>query len=418
MSIRRVKALAAQKVDKVVAVAVIKFNSKRFSKTLIATATLGITFPLTAAILPADRFDALVHSYDGGGMDINGPSLLIRKMLGTSTSVSANYYVDSISSASIDVITSASPYKEERKEHSVGVDYLHDKSIWSFNYTNSKENDYKAETYSIGVSQDFFGDLTTLSMGYSRGKDDVMQIEKDASGIKSLSQTFGTKAADRHNFSLGLSQILSKHLIAGLDYDLITDTGYLNNPYRSARYADNTSVGENYPNTRSSNAVAAKLKYYLPYRAAISGEYRLFNDTWGISSNTLAIEYSHPIKNDWIIDLRLRHYDQSAASFYSDLFPGTAPVQESEIFRARDKELSTFTNQTIGFSASYDLSQHGWKFIDKGSINFSVDHMMFDYQDFRNAPLSKTPNTSINYGEEPFYNFSSNVMQVYLSVWY
>ncbi len=400
----------AQKADKVVVVVVIKNNRKRLSKVVIAAATLGITFPLTAAILPADRLDALIHSYDGGGMEINGPSLLIRKMLGTSTSVSANYYVDSISSASIDVITSASPYKEERKEHSVGIEYLHDKSIMSLNYTNSEENDFSAKTYSVGISQDFFGDLTTLSMGYARGKDDVMRIEKRPDGTKSLDTNFGTEYADRHNFRLGLSQILSKHLIAGMNYELITDKGFLNNPYRTVRFADGSANEfEEYPNTRSSNAVTAQLKYYLPYRAAVSGEYRLFSDTWGINANNIKLAYTHPIDKEWIIDLRYRHYDQSRASFYSDVF-NTPGVQT---FMARDKELSTYTNQTVGFSVSYDLGQQDWKLIDKGSINFAFDHMMFDYQNFRDASV-----TGIPIGTEPLYSFSSNVMQVYLSVWY
>ena len=395
-----------QKADKVVAVVVI--NNKRFSKLFAGAITLGITFPLMAAILPADRFDALVHSYDGGGMEISGPSLLIRKMLGTSTSVSANYYVDSISSASIDVITSASPYKEERKEHSVGVEYLHDKSIMSFNYSSSEENDYKAKTYSIGVSQDFFGDLTTLSMGYSRGSDQIMRITK-LNNQKTLDPLFGTDHADRHNFRLGLSQILSQNMIAGLNYELITDKGFLNNPYRQVRFADDSWASEVYPNTRSSNSVTTQLKYYLPYRAAVSGEYRLFSDTWGINANNIKLAYTHPIGKEWIIDLRYRHYDQSRASFYSDLF--SAPGVQA--FMARDKELSTYTNQTLGFSVSYDLAQQGWKLIDKGSINLAFDHMMFDYQDFRDASVE-----GVDIGTEPFYSFSSNVMQVYLSVWY
>lgn len=397
----------AQKADKVAAVAVIN-NKKYLGKAVIVAATLGITFPLTAAILPADRFDALVHSYDGGGMEINGPSLLIRKMLGTSTSVSANYYIDSISSASIDVITSASPYKEERKEHSVGIEYLHDKSIMNFNYSSSKENDYQAKTYSVGIAQDFFGDLTTLSMGYARGDDIVQRIVNTPSG-KTLDLNFGSKNTDRQNFRLGLSQILSKHMILGLNYELITDKGFLNNPYRQVRFADGSKAFETYPNTRTSSAFSAQLKYYLPYRAAITTEFGWFNDTWNIKASHLSLGYSHPLKKDWLIDLRYRYYDQSRASFYSDLF--SAP--DVQTYMARDKELSTFTNHTIGFSVSYDLTQHGWKLTDKGSINFAYDRMMFDYQNFRDASV-----TGVDIGTEPLYDFSSNIMQVYLSVWY
>jgi hypothetical protein len=66
-----------------------------------------------AGVLPEDRADVLYHLYDGGGVEIDGPSVLVRKQVGKSTSLVANYYVDMISSASIDVITTASPYTEE-----------------------------------------------------------------------------------------------------------------------------------------------------------------------------------------------------------------------------------------------------------------------------------------------------------------
>ena len=65
-------------------------------------------------MLPDDRADVLYHRYDGGGVTIDGPSLLVRKKFAEKYSVSANYYVDMVSSASIDVVTTASPYKEER----------------------------------------------------------------------------------------------------------------------------------------------------------------------------------------------------------------------------------------------------------------------------------------------------------------
>jgi hypothetical protein len=103
-------------------VAVTEFRRTRLFK-LVAVAAMGCSLSLLAAVLPEDRFDALYHSYDGGGVKINGPSLMARKRIGDSSSVSANYYVDSITSASIDVVTSASRYHEKRTERSLGVDY-------------------------------------------------------------------------------------------------------------------------------------------------------------------------------------------------------------------------------------------------------------------------------------------------------
>ncbi len=74
-------------------------------------AVIGFSLPITAAILPEDRADALYHRYDGGGVTIQGPSLQARKQIGKSFSLAGSYYVDSITSASIDVITQGSPYE-------------------------------------------------------------------------------------------------------------------------------------------------------------------------------------------------------------------------------------------------------------------------------------------------------------------
>ena len=90
---------------------------------LLALATLSWLSCGHAAVLPEDRADALYHRYDGGGVTIDGPSLLVRKQVAKNVSVAANYYVDSISSASIDVVTQGSPYIEQRTQWSGSVDY-------------------------------------------------------------------------------------------------------------------------------------------------------------------------------------------------------------------------------------------------------------------------------------------------------
>ena len=115
----------------------------------------------------------MLHSYDGGGIQVNGPALLVRKNVTTSTSVFYKHYVDNITSASIDVELGGSKYDEHRTEQSAGLDYLNGKTTMNISYTGSVENDYEAGTLDIGISQDFFGDLSTLTMGYSRGKDSV-----------------------------------------------------------------------------------------------------------------------------------------------------------------------------------------------------------------------------------------------------
>jgi len=363
-----------------------------------------------AAVLPEDRADLMYHSYDGGGVTIDGPSLMFRKSFKDKISVSANYYVDTVSSASIDVIASgASEYSEERTEYSLVLDYLNDKTLLSAGFTKSEENDYSAETAYFNVSQDFFGDLSTISFGYSRGNDVVGQ-----NGNENFSAN-----TDRQNLRFGFSQVLTPELLMSLSVETVTEEGYLNNPYRSYRFltdmndplAGYQTGTEVYPQTRTSDAVSLSASYYLPYRAAIKGQYRYFTDDWDIKAHTYTLTYTHPIKDSWTIDLTLRGYQQTEAYFYSDLFEFES-LDERD-FRARDKELSGFKSNTIGLAVRYQLP---WfkpgQTIKEGSISLKWDHIRFNYDNFTDLTTDGSP------GEEELYSFDANVIRLFFTLRY
>lgn len=372
-----------------------------------------------AGVLGDDRADVLYHRYEGGGVTIHGPSVLVRKKFAEKYAISANYYQDYVTSASIDVeVSGASQYKEERDQYSVGLEYLRGKTTYNLGYTNSKENDYSAQTTSFGISQDLFGDLTTITMGFSRGKDEVRRRDTITNQID---PTF-KEPIDRWSYRVGVSQILTKSLISSLQLEVITDEGFLNNPYRSYRFINPSDdrlfalAREIYPRTRTSNAVAVNARYYLPYRAALHGGYRFFTDTWGIGANTFEVGYTHPL-GPWIFDVGYRYYAQNNADFYRDLFE--RPNQQN--FLARDKELSTFKSQALSLGATYEFAPNGWRFIKKGTLNFYYDRIQFDYDDFRDARYSLLPATDPNFrpaGSEPLYNFGANVFQLFVSVWF
>src|SRR4029078_13061052 len=131
-----------------------------------------------AGVLPEDRADVLYFRYDGGGVTIDGPSMVVRKTIVKHLSVAANYYIDMVSSASVDVETSASPYDDERTQSSLSMDFLHGKSTYTIGYVNSDESDYKAKTLYAGVSHDMFGDLTTISFAFKSGQNEVFRNVK------------------------------------------------------------------------------------------------------------------------------------------------------------------------------------------------------------------------------------------------
>ncbi|MGB0496428.1 MAG: DUF3570 domain-containing protein [Kangiellaceae bacterium] len=358
-----------------------------------------------AAVLPEDRSDVLYHRFDGGGVVIDGPSILIRKSIKDTVSISANYYVDNVSSASIDVVTTASAYTEERQEQSMSVEYLRDKTVLSINYGQSDESDYKARSAGFNFTQDFFGDLTTLSGGYSQGWDVVGKR-----GDESFAED-----ATRKQYRVGLSQVITKNSLVGFSWETVSDAGFLNNPYRSVRYLD-TSVGtgfsfqsEVYPKTRTSDAVSMRGMYYLPYRAALKGEYRVFSDTWGIEAKNYEISYTHPYGEHWIFDVSFRHYEQTKADFYSDLFDRI----DAQNFLARDKEMSTFSNDSVGLGVSFEYELANSTYFDRFSINLVVDYIDFQFEDFKDISV-----TGLAVGEEPLYAYDALVTRLFFSVWY
>jgi hypothetical protein len=360
--------------------------------------------PVRGAILPEDRADVMYHGYDGGGLEVTGPSVLVRKGFADKVSVWGNYYVDMISSASIDVVTTASPYNEQRDELSAGVDYLYGKTFMGLSYTNSEESDYTANAARFGISHDFFGDLTTVGISYARGWDEVRRNGDDDFA----------EDIDRQTYRVDVSQILTRSLVVAINYEGITDEGFLNNPYRSVRYLDPSSASgfsyqaEVYPRTKTSSASAIRAIYYLPYRAAARGEFRYYTDSWGVDAWNAEIGYVHPLNDRLTLEARYRYYEQTAADFYADLFP-RANYQN---YLARDKELATFDSHTVGFGVTYSIGQRFLPFFKRGEVSLFTDFLMVSYDDFHDVRYVAAP------GEEPLYELESTVIRAYLSLWY
>jgi Protein of unknown function (DUF3570) len=377
-------------------------------------------------VLPEDRADALVTHYSGGGQDINGISVLVRKKAGDHVSLSYSHLEDIVSGASIDVRTSgASPYRETRTQDGLSGEILYGKTTYSLGVTHSREPDYRSNTANFGISQSMFGDLTTVSMTYRRTWNNVYKmlcvLHDDALHFPCVEKIrdpgFGKKDMDERSYGVGLTQILTRNSIISANFEVITDQGWISNPYRSVLYAQAGGSGfglapEVDPSTRTSNALGLDYKYYLPWRAALDAQYRFFTDTWKIRSHTAQLGYTQPWRK-WTFDGSLRYYTQSHADFYSDLFSSA----NEQNFMSRNRELSSFNSYTVSAGAAYQFQVPHANWISKSTANFRVDHFMFDYKDYRDALLID-PGKGVVAGSEPLYTVQLNVMQLFLSIWY
>src|SRR5271167_2824531 len=377
-------------------------------------AALLLVRSTSADVLPDDRADLFYSKYSGGGMDITGYSATVRKKITENIAVEGNYFIDKVSGASIDVLSKASVIRDTRTQKTGTVEYLHDKTTYTASYINSVERDYVSNTASFSLSQDMFGDLTTVTLGYGKTSDKVG--ENNGTAWVPIIAWLGY--AQTSSYEGGISQIITKNFIAGANLQVITDSGYLANPYRSIRYLDSSNpkgyslASQVYPDTHTSTAVQLQGKYYLPYRAAVTASYRYYTDTWGVVGNTIELNYTHPIKNIWILEGRARYYKQGQATFYSDLYP----FADSQNFTGRDQNLAAQDNYTLGAKATYAFLPDGWKFFKRATVTLDVSRIHFNYTDFRNIKYYGLPQYPP--GTEPLYYFNATVSQIYISMFF
>ena len=368
--------------------AVTNGSGKRNAQLAAALLVQALPALARAATLPEDRADLMYHRYQGGGVTVDGPALLVRTSIADSVSFSADYYVDSVSSASIDVVTTASAYKEKRTETALGVDYLYRDAVLGVSFTRSDESDYRSNTFNFKYAQETFGGMTTVNMGYGVGKDKV---------LSNTDSTF-SDIVNRYSWRLGVAQVLTKSWLFNADYEGISENGYLNSPYRAARVF-NTPVPERYPRERSSHALALTSVTHVFSGSAIKVRYRYFNDNWQIHANTIEGTFSTYVGDQWLFDFRLRHYSQNKASFYADDFT------QQQNYMARGKELSACTNSSLGVTGTFGLLDQRFG-LKRASLIGSWDYVKFDYQDFSDVRTGSA------------YSFNANIFQLIFSAWY
>jgi hypothetical protein len=337
-----------------------------------------------AVDLPEDRAETMFHLYSGGGVTASGPAVLVRKSLMDKVSLSGSIYVDAVSNASIDVVTTASPFKERRTAYNLGADYVYRDALISVTTSTSREPDYQADTFGLDVSQEVFGGMTTVALGYTRGVDKVLKKNEPAFN----------DYAKHWQYRLGVTQILTPRLLSSANLEVVSDDGYLGSPYRAARVFG-AAVAERNPRTRTSRALKFRVIGDLGNRNAARAEYRYFWDTWDIKAHTLEAGYSRYVGEQWLADGQVRFYKQSAALFYSD------NATSETTYLSRNRQLSAFHSFGLGGTLSYVYKKVPGQYEVK--LNGSYERIRFDYSNF----------TDVRTGSAYFFN--ANVLQVYLT---
>jgi hypothetical protein len=355
-------------------------------RALLGLAAAGAATVAPAAVLPEDRAEAMFHLYDGGGVKADGPAFLVRKKLGDRVSLSGGYYVDAVSNASIDVVTTASPFKERRKVWDLGADWLVGNSIVSLSGSTSSEPDYESKAANVDVSAEVFGGMTTLSLGFTRGSDRVGQSDRP--------QVFFDDVR-RWQYRFGVTQILTPRWLVSANAEMIAEEGYLGSPYRAARVFG-AFVPERLPRTRTGRAIKLRsLAEVLP-STSLRVEARSYWDTWDVRATTWEIAGSRKLAEGWLLDLAWRGHKQTRALFYSD------NAQIDRVFVSRNRQLSAFDTSALAAKLSWNPSG-AWAQRFGLQLTASVERKRFRYPEFTDL-RSQRP-----------YSYDANVTQLLLS---
>jgi len=338
----------------------------------------------SAIELPEDRGDAMYHLYDGGGVEAQGPALLVRKSIADKVSLSASYYVDMVSNASIDVVTTASPYKETRTEYGAGADYVYRNARMTLSGSSSKEPDYQADAVNVDVAQEVFGGMTTVNLGFTRASDEVGK--KDSPEF--------SETASHWRYRVGVTQILTPRWLASVNSEAISDDGYLGSPYRSA-LVYGASVPERVPSTRSSRAVKFRTIGEVGSYGAAFADYRYYWDTWGIRAHTMGVGFSRYFGDNLLADAYLRYHTQGAALFYSD------NASTETVYISRNRQLSTFSSIGPSVKVSYRARQVPGSYEIR--LNGAYEFLSFSFDDFTDVRTG-TP-----------YSYTAHVLQLFVT---
>ena len=256
--------------------------------------------------------------------------------------VGVHALVDSLSSASVDVVSAATTrWDETRVETGVRATIDGPKETAAvFAFVRSDENDWTSNSGQLVLSREVAQRSARVELGYGvtlnqigRADDPVFARELDA-----------------HTAELGVRQLWSERTQLLASYTLQLASGYQASPYRLVTTADGAfSFPESHPERRVRHGLTVGAVRAIGERIGWTNTYRLYRDDWGVQSHTLSSALSFEASERWDLRARGRIYYQGAADFYREAYE--APARHM----SADRELGRFADGAAGVR----LAWHG-----------------------------------------------------------
>lgn len=247
----------------------------------------------------------------------------------------------------------------------------------------SKESDYESIGLSLNDAIDFNEKNTTLRFGVAHNFDKALDNNSP--------RVYRNKDATQG--LIGLTQLLDPKTVLSADFTYGSESGYLNDPYRSVLFQGWLTVipgvplyityPEARPSERTKEVFQTTLTHFFDrVKGSAELSYRFHHDSYDIFSHTSAFTWHQKLGTHFILEPTFRFYEQSAAYFYSPQgVSGLSPIDEDPTrspFYSADYRLSHMITLTYGLQASVIIKK--WLQLDVGYHRYEMygrDHVTF-----------------------------------------
>jgi hypothetical protein len=226
--------------------------------------------------------------------------------------------------------------------------------------SNSRESDYLSQGISLNDRWELNQKNTTLSMGLNFVNDTIV--------------VRGTDDQNKKNYDafLGVSQLLDKNTVLFANLTLGYSEGYLNDQYKVIQRNElffGIPVTNIYRENRPSSRLRAVLQlqgthFFSGANAALDAILRLTQDDYGISSQSLQLEWRQGLFDHLELTPFVRYYQQTAADFYHRTLNGlnVGTPQDypdgSGVNYSADYRLSSMAALSLGLKTRVRLSEN------------------------------------------------------------
>jgi hypothetical protein len=382
---------------------------------LWSVALLAVARRARAQVVQFDTTHSLFHEAPTmTHMTVYSPSTDLEVTPVDALTVRAGWEADVVSGASVAVKAGPTYQKEQLGADVVTTASVHDfrnsarggftlrKDAVSFTggYNYSTEHDYRSNSFNVSARTETLEHDTQFEIGYAHNFDQVCNRVQsagtpatlaipleDSSGCFTSSPIRVTDDISIDTLQGSWSQAWTPYFVTQLIYGLQLVDGFQSDPYRAVIISDGLKAQEHVPNDRTRQSLTLKANFYVrPIRAALRLSARVYNDTWGITSETGELEFEKYIGEAFRVLVRGRLYNQGGAIFWSDDYTGgNAPLGPKGQYWTGDRELSPFWSWMLGVRPTYTITPTNGRLLrvmTQLKVGLSFDIQDFDYSQY------------------------------------